>query len=94
MCAPVGVVVEFPQMDKLIDRPGVGLEIADELLVLPALLERRKAEFLVEFYGLRHRANTKRVRSQFIESHRKFLPDQDALSRAYPVLCWKTFGLR
>jgi hypothetical protein len=35
-------------MDKLIDRAGVGLEIADELLVLPALLKRRKAKFLIE----------------------------------------------
>jgi hypothetical protein len=38
----------FPEMDKLIDRAGVGLEIADELLVLPALLKRRKAKFLIE----------------------------------------------
>jgi hypothetical protein len=36
------------RMDKLINRAGVGLEIADELLVLPALLKRRKAKFLVE----------------------------------------------
>jgi hypothetical protein len=42
------VVVEPPEMDKLIDRAGVGLEIADELLVLPALLKRRKAKFLAE----------------------------------------------
>ena len=35
--APIGVIVEFPEMDKLIDRAGVGLEIADQLLILPAL---------------------------------------------------------
>jgi hypothetical protein len=35
MRPPIGVVVEFPEMDKLIDRTGVGLEIADQLLVLP-----------------------------------------------------------
>ena len=34
------VVVEPPEMDKLIDRAGVGLGIADELLVLPALIDR------------------------------------------------------
>ena len=87
MRAAVVVVVKLPEMDKLIDRAGVSLEIADELLVLPALLKRRKAKFLVELHGLCHRADAKGVCSQFIESHRKFLPDQDALSRAYPVLC-------
>src|SRR5271155_415499 len=70
MRAAVSVVVELPEMDKLIDRASVGLEIADELLVLPALLKRWKPEFLVELHGLRHRADTKRIRSQFIESHR------------------------
>jgi len=34
---------------KLVDRAGIGLEIADEFLVLPAVLKRRETEFLVEF---------------------------------------------
>jgi hypothetical protein len=29
MRPPIGVVIEFPEMDKLIDRAGVALEIAD-----------------------------------------------------------------
>jgi hypothetical protein len=37
MCAAVGVVIELPQMHKLIDRASVGLEVPDELLVLPPL---------------------------------------------------------
>src|SRR5271163_4074002 len=86
MRAAVVIVVELPEMDKLIDRAGVGLEIADELLVLPALLKRRKTKFLVELHRLCHRTDAKRVCSQFIESHRKFLPDQYALSLAYPAV--------
>jgi hypothetical protein len=38
MCAAVGVVIELPQMHKFIDRASVGLEVPDELLVLPAPL--------------------------------------------------------
>jgi hypothetical protein len=68
------VVVELPETDKLINCAGVGLEIADELLILPALLKRRKAKFLVELHGLCHRPDAKRICSQLIESHRKFLP--------------------
>ena len=41
MRATVGVIIEFPKMWKLIDRPGIALEIADKLFILPALLERR-----------------------------------------------------
>ena len=69
----IGVVVEFPEMDKLIDRAGVGLEIADQLLVLPALLKRRETEFLVELHRLGHRADAERVGSQLVERHWKFL---------------------
>src|ERR1700737_1450170 len=39
--AAVGVVGELPEMDELIDHAGVGLEVADQLLVLAALLEGR-----------------------------------------------------
>jgi hypothetical protein len=34
--AAVGVV-ELPEVDELIDRASIGLEVADQLLVLPAL---------------------------------------------------------
>ena len=42
MRTPIGVIVELPEMYKLIDRARVALEISDELLVLPALLEPGK----------------------------------------------------
>jgi L-asparaginase len=59
---------------NLIDRAGVGLEVSDQLLVMTALLERRKANLLVEFHGLRHCADPERVGSQFVESHLTFPP--------------------
>src|SRR5262249_29668169 len=68
----VGVILEFPKMYELIDRTGIALEIPDKLLVLPALLERRKADLLIEFHRLCHLANMQRVGSQFIERHRWF----------------------
>jgi hypothetical protein len=37
MRATVGVVIEFPQMDKLVDRAGICLEIPDQLLSCPPL---------------------------------------------------------
>jgi hypothetical protein len=46
MCATVGVIIEFPEMYKLIDRACVALEIPDKLLVLPALLKCREAGLL------------------------------------------------
>ena len=42
--ATVGIVVELPEMDELIDHARVGLEVADQLLVLAAFLERWVAE--------------------------------------------------
>jgi hypothetical protein len=42
MRATVGVIIELPEMYELIDRARVALEISDELLVLPALLEPGK----------------------------------------------------
>ena len=56
----IGVVIEFPEMDKLIDRAGVALEIAAQLLVLPALLKSRETELLVELHRLGHRADAVR----------------------------------
>src|SRR3954471_1560990 len=50
----IRVVIELPEMDKLIDRPGVGLEVADELLVLPTFLECWKTNLLVELDGFGH----------------------------------------
>jgi len=34
----IGVVVELPEVDELIDHARVGLEVADQLLGLAALL--------------------------------------------------------
>src|SRR5215475_826498 len=56
-------------MDKLIDRPRVGLEVADEVLVVASLLKRREAEFLVELHRLCHRPDTERVYPQLISGH-------------------------
>src|SRR2546426_10657109 len=64
--ATVGVVVELPQMDELVDRARVGLEVADQLLVLAALLERRVAELRVQLDCLGHLADVKRVGSHLI----------------------------
>ncbi len=38
---PVGIVVKLPEMDELVNRASVGLEVAQELFVMAALLERR-----------------------------------------------------
>jgi hypothetical protein len=35
MRAAVGVIVEFPKMNELIDRAGIALEIPDQFLVCP-----------------------------------------------------------
>src|SRR5579864_479053 len=54
---PVGVVIKLPEMDDLVDRASVALEIAHELLVMAALVERREAELLVELRRFRHLAD-------------------------------------
>jgi hypothetical protein len=46
----------------LIDRAGVGVEIADKVLVVTPFLERREAEFLVELHSLSHCADSKACR--------------------------------
>src|SRR5258708_37304697 len=69
--APAGIVVELPEMDELVDRAGVALEVADQVLRMPALFERRKSELLIERHGLGHLADIERVGAQFIECHRR-----------------------
>jgi len=57
MLPSVGVVIKLPEMDDLVDRARVGLEVAQELLVVAAVLERREAEFLVELRRFRQRGS-------------------------------------
>ena len=64
--SPVGVIIELPEMYKLIDRAGIALEVTDKFLVLPALLERREPYLLIEFHRLGHLADIQRVGSQFV----------------------------
>jgi hypothetical protein len=45
----ISVIIELPQMQKLVDRAGIGLEVSDQLLVVTTLLKRRKAKLLVGF---------------------------------------------
>src|SRR6185437_15216497 len=66
---PIGVVVELPKMHKLVDRPGIALEIADQLLVMPTLLQRREAEFLIQLHRFGHLPHIERVGPQFVQSH-------------------------
>ncbi len=54
---PGGVVIKLPEVDELIDRASVGLELAQEFVVMAALLERREAELLVELRRFRHLAD-------------------------------------
>src|SRR5215510_14878466 len=65
--APVGVVVELPEMDELVDHARVGLEVADQLLVLAALLERRVPEFRVQLDRLTHLADMERIRPELVD---------------------------
>jgi len=69
----ITIIVELPQMQKLVDRAGICLKVSDQLLVVTALLERRKANLLVELHGLRHCADAERISSHFIEGHREHL---------------------
>jgi hypothetical protein len=49
MCAPVGVVLKLPEMDDLVNRPGVGLEVADEVLIVASLTQCRESALLMGF---------------------------------------------
>jgi hypothetical protein len=66
MCAPVGVVLKLPQMDDLVNRPCVGLEVADEVLIVASLTQCREAEFLVELHRFGHRAHAQRIGPQLV----------------------------
>src|SRR6516165_8972835 len=68
----VAVVIKLPKMDDLIDRASVALEVAHELLVMAALIERREAELLVELCRFRHLADVEGVGSQFVQRHQGF----------------------
>jgi hypothetical protein len=48
--APVGISIEFPKMDELIDGSRVALEITDKLFVRTAFLERRKPDLLIKLH--------------------------------------------
>jgi len=61
MSATLGVVLELPHMDELVDRAGVALEVADQVLGMAALFEGRKAEFLIEADRLGHLADVERI---------------------------------
>src|SRR5580700_8095639 len=65
----ISIIVELPQMQKLVDRACIGLKLADQFLVMTALLERRKSNLLIELHRLGHRANPERIGSQFVEGH-------------------------
>src|SRR5262249_42779533 len=69
MGAPGGIVVELPDMDDLIDHAGVALEVADQVLVVAALVQRREADLLVELHRLGHLADIERVGPEFIKRH-------------------------
>jgi hypothetical protein len=71
MLATVGVIIELPEMYKLIDRARVALEIPNQLLVLTALLERREADLLIQLHRFRNLADTQRVSSQ-LQRHQWF----------------------
>jgi hypothetical protein len=62
----IRVVVELPHVDKLVDRAGIALKIPHQLLVVATLLQRRKAEFLIQFHRLAHLADIKRVSPQLV----------------------------
>ena len=47
----VGIVVELPEVDELIDHARVGLEVSDQLLV--------PAELRIQLHRLRHLAHMK-----------------------------------
>ena len=72
-CRPVGaaisVVLELPEMHELVDHAGIALEIADQVLVVPTLFDRRVAVLLIQPDRFRHLGNVQRVSPEFIECH-------------------------
>src|SRR5262249_33679147 len=83
MCATVGIIIELPEMYKLIDHAGIALEVTDKLFVLPARLKRREPDLLIEFHRLSHLADMQRIGSQFVERHGRFLFDWRDRLREY-----------
>src|SRR5262244_4342108 len=67
--AAIGVVIELPEMHELVDHPRVGLEVADQLLVLAPLLEGGEAELAVQLDRLAHLADVQRVGAQLVDRH-------------------------
>src|SRR5207247_191415 len=86
--APVAVILEFPDVYELIDHPRVGDEIADEVLVMATLLQRRKPELGIELLRLSHFADVERVGTHFVECHRilLFLPSCSSGDVRHPWL--------
>ena len=51
MRSPVGVIIEYPELEKLVDRTGIALEITDKL-VLSAPSGAPEADLLIELHRL------------------------------------------
>src|SRR4029077_15713992 len=63
-------------MHELIDHPGIALEVANQLLVVPALLQRGEAELLIKLGRFRHFTDVERVGSHFVNGHLSSPPIQ------------------
>src|SRR5262249_28076654 len=92
--APIAVVVEFPKMHELVDRAAVGLEIADELAVVAAPLERRVSEFLIKLGRLRHLSDVERVGSHLVKRHYHILLPGKYYATAQPARAVSTARTR
>ena len=55
--APVGIVVELPEVDQLINHARVGLEVANQLLIMAPFLQRRVPTLGLQFDRFSHRAH-------------------------------------
>src|SRR3546814_12312995 len=65
--AAIGVVLELPEMDQLVEAADVGLEVADKPVgefVVPG-------EFPVDGDGFGHLADVERIGPHFVEGHRR-----------------------
>jgi hypothetical protein len=66
-----GIVRELPEVDDLVDRSGIALKVPDEILVVTALVQGWKAEFLVEPDGLGHLSDVEGIGSELIKCHER-----------------------
>jgi hypothetical protein len=73
MFPSVGVIIKLPEMDELVDRTSVGLEVTQELFIVTALLERRKTELLIKLRRFGHLADVKCVGSHFVQKPSEIL---------------------